>query len=85
MKNPFGYTIAIALEYIFITNLLFPVACALGYAFGSCSTLISIAKDITRDVLKLNKIARFKDDRQKISKEFSQLIEIHSNAQQLSA
>lgn len=84
VKNPCGYTIAVALEYIFTTNALFMVLCLLGFAFGTCLTLISLAKDITCDVSNFNESARVKDDHSKIVKQFSQLIDFHSDAKQLS-
>lgn len=70
MKNPLGYTIAVALEYILTVNLLYLVLCLLGFAFGICSTIISLTKDIKYDVNGLNVSAKAKDDQRKIAKEF---------------
>lgn len=85
MKNPLGYSIAVAFQYIVTVDLFVPASCLLSVAYGICSTLISLTKDIICDVNSLNTSGRAKDDRFKIAKQFSQLIEIHSDARQLSA
>lgn len=46
--------------------------------------LISLTKDIKYDVYGLNESAKAKDDQPKIVKQFSQLIECHSDAKKLS-
>lgn len=84
MKNPFGYTIAVALEYLFTTNIWIPALCLLSFAFGTCLTLISLTEDIKCDVDGLNASARAKDDKLKIATKFFQLIEFHSDARQFS-
>lgn len=75
---------ATALEYIFATNLLFMASSLLGYDLGVCLALISLSKDVKNDVHGLNQSTRVKDDRPKISQRFSKLIQIYSDAKQLS-
>lgn len=82
VKNPCGYTIAVTLEYIFTINVLFIVLCLLSFAFGTCLTLISLAKDIKYEMHSLNENASAKDGQLKIVKQFSELIDIHSDAKQ---
>lgn len=82
VKNPLGYTIAVALEYIFIVNLMLPVLCLVSFALETCLVLISLTKDVKCDVNRLNE--NVKDNQLEILKQFSQLIEIHSDANELS-
>lgn len=74
---------ATTLVYIFAANLLFVASSILGLDLGISLTLISLSKDIKSDVHGLNRRATAKDNQLKISKQFTELIEIHSDAKQL--
>lgn len=82
--TPFGYLVAWLAQCAGIT----PVASIFGQFFnlliGSCWLLISIAEDITQDVIAFNIAAKTTTNqhRTELRKRFCRMVQIHSDANQ---
>lgn len=83
-KNPFGYLVACALQYILIRYLFIFVVFCVYFEIGFYFLLVSIADDIKRCIKSLNQNAKSKRKRLKLSKEFGDFIQFHSHTKQLS-
>lgn len=83
-QNPMGYSIAIALLYIFIFNAAFAAISLIVSAIGISFILISLTKDIANDLVAINKSARrIKRNPSQIVKQFVRFVQMHSHSMQL--
>lgn len=84
--KPIGYFISTVFEYIIIVNELFAMMCMSIFIIGACLMIISFADDIKCDLQSLNRTAKVNDDynRLEIILRFSQFIQFHTNAKELS-
>lgn len=84
VQNPIGYSIAVCLEYLFTLNLELLTMSIMVIAIGPCLILISMTKDLKYNLHILDISARLKEDPVKIVRDFSEFIQLHSDAKQLS-
>lgn len=83
-QTPMGYSLAIALLYIFIFNAAFAAIPLIVSAIGVSFILISLTKDITNELAAINRSARrIKRNPSQIVKQFTRLVKIHSHSMQL--
>lgn len=80
-KNPFGYLIGFALIYVGVIYSLTVLLCQTTFIIASYWMLMSLAKDTTNE---LNSINAATKNRLELTKRFSDAIQLHSNAKQLS-
>lgn len=65
--------------------MVYNVACILSIGFGAYTFITAMTEDIKINLHAINDNTKTEADRLSIIKEFSDFIEIHSNARQLSA
>lgn len=80
-KNPFGYLIATALEYLGILVASFTMASVVHFHIGADIMLFSLTKDVNHELMRMNEKARAAEDRREL---INELIPFHSNATELS-
>lgn len=83
-KNLTGFLIAVVIEYIFLLNLNFLMTSFMSIAIGPNLILISITQDLKCSLKTLNRNARVNKNETEITQQFNQIIQLHSNAKQLS-
>lgn len=83
-QNPMGFSIAIALQFIFIFNAAFAGICFAVFSIGMCLILIFATDDIKNGLKSLNQSVKNKQKRTKIWNQFTQIIQFHSKTKQLS-
>lgn len=83
--NPTGYLIAFSIQYILVLNTILNVMCTLTFTVSFFGILNALVKDIKGDLQSIDASAKIKTKRLLIVKQFNELIDLHSNAKQLSA
>lgn len=84
VKNPFGYSIAVALQFIFSFNLDFAVACISIIVIALSLFSISSVDDMICGLNILNTSVISKESHFKITQQFNQFVQFHSKGKQLS-
>lgn len=83
-KNPLGYFVAVAFQYI-ATSLLFAfVSCMMSFEIGAFFMELLLTNDIKSDLKLFNENAMVKDNRSLAFKRFGDFIENHWTLKQLS-
>lgn len=82
-RTPVGYSVAFFIQYAVVLQYARVGTCVATFIAGAFWLMISLAKDLKRDLLRVNYIIR--DDRSlsKAMDGFAGLIELHINAKQL--
>lgn len=83
-KNPTGFPVGIAIQYIQAICPMVAVKCFTICGFGTCALLFPLTKDIKNALEAINANAKRKKTRSKIVKQFAQFIQFHSKSIQLS-
>lgn len=83
-KNPMGFSVAIAVEYLFFTSLLVMVDCFFLIAIATLPLLFSLTDDIKWDLKTIQQSLKLKAKRLKMAKPLAQFIQFHSNTRQFS-
>lgn len=83
-KQPLGYCVAFILQILSTMSLCSITAVCVAVGFGTFVLSISMTKDIKDDLILINKIAKSRKKRPQALKQFTELIQYHSNAKQLS-
>lgn len=84
MKSPFGYTIAVAIQFILSFNLDLTVACISIILIPQFLILISTVTDMVCGLGMLNTSARANESDFKIIEQFNQFVQFHSKVKELS-
>lgn len=79
MKNPFGYLIAVTLEYVQITYGFLFMGCMLSMGFGAFYFAISIAADLDANLIAINENAKMKDCHARIFQQWCEFIRLHAD------
>lgn len=81
---PIGYSIAFCFEYVNFSFILQIAACVLCFLTGSYLMLTAIIDDIENELETLNENYKANQTDKTFSKQFHEIIQIHSDAKQLS-
>lgn len=84
VKSPFGYTIAVAIQFILSFNLDLTVACISIILIPQFLILISTVTDMVCGLGMLNTSARANESDFKIIEQFNQFVQFHSKVKELS-
>lgn len=84
MKTPFGYSIAVAMQFILSFNLDLTAACISIIIIPQFFVLISTVADMMCGLSMLNTRARANESDFKITEQFIQFVQFHSKVKQLS-
>lgn len=84
-KNPIGYLIATVLQLIAMLYQARYMACCLAVTFGTFLFTTVMMNDITGDIKAINDDIKSRKSECYISKKMCALMELHSDAKQLSA
>lgn len=77
-KNPKGYLIAISIQFVVISIILYAFLCMLILQVEALLMTISMAKDIKYSLYAINK--KSKANRANIVEPFTEVVQFHSNA-----
>lgn len=83
-KNPFGFLVAIAIQYVMFSRGELVGACALVLAIGSYLYSMAITKSIKACLFAIMRNVKYQNNRTHLFKQFVEFIKLHSGAQQLS-
>lgn len=85
VHNPIGYTLAFAIQVTFQIIVNTTVACVLVIVISPCYVLISTAVDIKHefDILNTSGRARAKGSDVKVTQQFNQFVQFHSESKRL--
>lgn len=83
-RNPFGYLIAAALEYLGHLVASITMASVVHFHIGSDVIFFWLTKDVKHDFTHINEKARAAESDRELINEFNALIPFHSNAIELS-
>lgn len=83
-KNPIGYVVAIAYEYMGGVCTFFVAMAILKYAIVVYFFLFSMIDDIKCDLESINRNAKKKKTRMEVVKQFSEMIQFHWKVMELS-
>lgn len=80
VKEPFGYTLAIASQFVISMNLCLADVCVLIVLIVPCLVLISTTDDIKYGLDVLNTSAMTNESDFKVTQQFNQIVQFHSKA-----
>lgn len=83
-KNPIGYLIATILQLVAMSHQACYIACFLALALGAFLFSSTLMEDVTGEINAINDDLRTKKSECHILQKFSALIQLHSDAKQLS-
>lgn len=83
-RNPIGYMIAFAIEYLSFFCVVRVAVCLTTFIPGTFWILISITDDLKCDFNTVNELAKSEGSRLQITEKFYELISFQSDAKQLS-
>lgn len=83
-KNPYGFFIAVAIQYIMLTGVLMMASCVLTLSTGFFSLVLTMAKVIKQSLRSINRNSKKKKNRTAISNQITRFIRYHSMVKQLS-
>lgn len=83
-KNPIGYGIAMAFEFLSGWCTFFVALAILKFAIGIYLFVFSMVEDIKCDLESINRNAKFKKTRVEVVQQFSGIVQFHSKVMQLS-
>lgn len=84
-QNPFGYSVALILQFIFISYLLHYIACFVTLAFGAYLFATSINRSMKDNLHSISKIAKERKTKESdIFEQLSTFIHGHADIKQLS-
>lgn len=83
-RNPFGFLIAIVIQYTMISYASMIGACVIAFALGFYLYTIAMTKCIKGSLFSINRNAQLKIKRKCIFKQLVEFIEFHSKVKQLS-
>lgn len=72
------------IQYMMVWSCSITGMCSIYFIGGTCLMLISMTKDLKRELQSINKMAITKKNRSKIFKEVNKFIKLHSNVKQFS-
>lgn len=84
LKHPLGYLLGVATQYIIFLITFLMTACAVSMGFGVYLLFMAMCEDINNNLDTLNRLLNTQKNPARISKQFSDLIHLHSNVKQLS-
>lgn len=83
-KNPWGYLIAVGIQYIGHGYILLVTACVLIYGIGGYMLSIALSKSIKVNLYSINQNAGDENHRKYLMEQFIEFFECHSRMKQLS-
>ena len=83
-KNPIGYLIAFAIQYISLGHLYILGAAVISLEIGCYLWMMELIEDIKNDINSINKTAKLRKNQTQMSKQLTDSIEFHSKVKQLS-
>lgn len=84
-KHPFGYTLAILIEFLLTLSVMRYLACFSTLAFGSFWFALQFAKELIAGLNSINECVQAKESETKILKRLNETIAMHADVKQLSA
>lgn len=83
-ETPFGFLGALSIQYLITICITWQCACNMCLLVGFCRIMIAIADDLKEEVDLIEKQNRITDNDIGFVNKFSEFIQFHSNARQLS-